>query len=106
MKKIERAELQAKYNSIKKLKLNLDLTRGKPSSDQLDLSNLVMINLKSKKDFKLDNADIRNYGEIDGLPSAKKLGSLLLNVKPKNIIVNGTSSLNLTAIMLQTLFSS
>ena len=104
MKKIERAELQAKYNSIKKLKLNLDLTRGKPSSDQLDLSNLVMINLKSKKDFKLDNADIRNYGEIDGLPSAKKLGSLLLNVKPKNIIVNGTSSLNLTAIMLQTLF--
>ena len=104
MKKIERAELQAKYNSIKKLKLNLDLTRGKPSSDQLDLSNLVMINLKSKKDFKLDNADIRNYGEIDGLPSAKKLGSLLLNVKQKNIIVNGTSSLNLTAIMLQTLF--
>ena len=104
MKKIERAELQAKYNSIKELKLNLDLTRGKPSSDQLDLSNLVMINLKSKKDFKLDNADIRNYGEIDGLPSAKKLGSLLLNVKPKNIIVNGTSSLNLTAIMLQTLF--
>jgi len=104
MKKIERAELQAKYNSIKKLKLNLDLTRGKPSSDQLDLSNLVMINLKSKKDFKLDNADIRNYGEIDGLPSAKKLGSLLLNVKPKNVIVNGTSSLNLTAIMLQTLF--
>ena len=104
MKNIERAELQAKYNSIKKLKLNLDLTRGKPSSDQLNLSNLVMNNLKSKKDFKLDNADIRNYGEIDGLPSAKKLGSLLLNVKPKNIIVNGTSSLNLTAIMLQTLF--
>ena len=104
MKKIEKAELQAKYNSIKKLKLNLDLTRGKPSSDQLNLSNLVMNNLKSKKDFKLDNADIRNYGEIDGLPSAKKLGSLLLNVKPKNIIVNGTSSLNLTAIMLQTLF--
>ena len=104
MKKIERAELQAKYNSIKKLKLNLDLTRGKPSSDQLNLSNSVMNNLKSKKDFKLDNADIRNYGEIDGLPSAKKLGSLLLNVKPKNVIVNGTSSLNLTAIMLQTLF--
>jgi len=104
MKKIERTELQAKYNSIKKLKLNLDLTRGKPSSDQLNLSNLVMNNLKSKKDFKLDNTDIRNYGEIDGLPSAKKLGSLLLNVKPKNIIVNGTSSLNLTAIMLQTLF--
>ena len=104
MKKIERTELQAKYNSIKKLKLNLDLTRGKPSSDQLNLSNLVMNNLKSKKDFKLDNTDIRNYGEIDGLPSAKKLGSLLLNVKPKNVIVNGTSSLNLTAIMLQTLF--
>ena len=104
MKKAERIALEKKYNKIKKLKLSLDLTRGKPSAEQLDFSNLLMGNLKNKKDFKLDGTDIRNYGEIDGLLSAKKIGSLLLDMKPKNIIANGTSSLSLTAFMLQTLF--
>ena len=104
MKKAERIALEKKYNRIKKLKLSLDLTRGKPSSEQLDFSNLLMGNLKNKKDFKLDGTDIRNYGEIDGLLSAKKIGSFLLDMKPKNIIANGTSSLSLTAFMLQTLF--
>ena len=104
MKKAERIALEKKYNRIKKLKLSLDLTRGKPSAEQLDFSNLLMGNLKNKKDFKLDGTDIRNYGEIDGLLSAKKIGSLLLDMKPKNIIANGTSSLSLTAFMLQTLF--
>ena len=104
MKKAERIALEKKYNRIKKLKLSLDLTRGKPSAEQLDFSNLLMGNLKNKKDFKLDGTDIRNYGEIDGLLSAKKIGSFLLDMKPKNIIANGTSSLSLTAFMLQTLF--
>ncbi len=104
MKKAERIALEKKYNRIKKLKLSLDLTRGKPSVEQLDFSNLLMGNLKNKKDFKLDGTDIRNYGEIDGLLSAKKIGSFLLDMKPKNIIANGTSSLSLTAFMLQTLF--
>ena len=104
MKKAERKALEKKYNRIKKLKLSLDLTRGKPSAEQLDFSNLLMGNLKNKKDFKLDGTDIRNYGEIDGLLSAKKIGSFLLDMKPKNIIANGTSSLSLTAFMLQTLF--
>lgn len=104
MKKAERIALEKKYNKIKKLKLSLDLTRGKPSAEQLDFSNLLMGNLKNKKDFKLDGTDIRNYGEIDGLLSAKKIGSFLLDMKPKNIIANGTSSLSLTAFMLQTLF--
>ncbi len=104
MKKAERIALEKKYNRIKKLKLSLDLTRGKPSAEQLDFSNLLMGNLKNKKDFKLDGTDIRNYGELDGLLSAKKIGSFLLDMKPKNIIANGTSSLSLTAFMLQTLF--
>ncbi len=104
MKKAERVALEKKYNKIKKLKLSLDLTRGKPSAEQLDFSNLLMGNLKNKKDFKLDGTDIRNYGEIDGLLSAKKIGSFLLDMKPKNIIANGTSSLSLIAFMLQTLF--
>ena len=104
MKKAERIALEKKYKSIKKLKLSLDLTRGKPSSEQLDFSKLVMSNLKTKRDYKFDNTEIRNYGEIDGLPSAKKIGSFLLDIKPKNIVANGTSSLSLTAFMLQTLF--
>mgnify|MGYP001161471754 FL=1 len=101
---MDRAALKLKYDNFKKMNLNLDLTRGKPSVDQLNLSNPLMSNLKNQKDFKVEKIDIRNYGEIDGLPSAKKIGSLLLDLKPKNIVANGTSSLNLTAIMLQTLF--
>ena len=60
MKKEERIALEKKYKSIKKLKLSLDLTRGKPSSEQLDFSNLVMSNLKTKRDYRFDNTDIRN----------------------------------------------
>ena len=101
---MDRAALKLKYDNFKKMNLNLDLTRGKPSEDQLNLSNPLMSNLKNQKDFKVEKIDIRNYGEIDGLPSAKKIGSFLLDVKPKNIIANGTSSLSLTAFMLQTLF--
>ena len=101
---MDRAALKIKYDNFKKMNLDLDLTRGKPSVDQLNLSNPLMSNLKNQKDFKVEKIDIRNYGEIDGLPSAKKIGSLLLDLKPKNIVANGTSSLNLTAIMLQTLF--
>ena len=86
---MDRAALKIKYDNFKKMNLDLDLTRGKPSVEQLNLSNPLMSNLKNQKDFKVEKIDIRNYGEIDGLPLAKKIGSLLLDLKPKNIIANG-----------------
>lgn len=101
--KDKKLALQKKYNALKKLNLKLDLTRGKPSKKQLSLSNSLLNNL-SPNSFNLNGVDIRNYGEIDGLPDTKKLGSSLLGLKSSNIIANGTSSLNLIAAMMQTLF--
>ena len=74
---MDRAALKIKYDNFKKMNLDLDLTRGKPSVEQLNLSNPLMSILKNQKDFKVEKIDIRNYGEIDGLPLAKKIGSLL-----------------------------
>ena len=66
----------SKFEELKSKELSLDLTRGKPSSDQLDLSN-EMIN-SSENDFFLDGVDLRNYGEIKGLDSCRELGAEIL----------------------------
>ena len=63
----------SKFEELKSKELSLDLTRGKPSSDQLDLSN-EMIN-SSENDYFLDGVDLRNYGEIKGLDSCRELGA-------------------------------
>ena len=104
MMKASKSELQKKYKAFQKLRLNLDLTRGKPSEEQLDLSNSMLTNLSIARSYKSNGIDIRNYGEIDGLPDAKKLGAAFLGIKQSNVIVNGTSSLNLISAMMQTLF--
>ena len=51
---MDRAALKIKYDNFKKMNLDLDLTRGKPSEDQLNLSNPLMSNLKNQKDFKVE----------------------------------------------------
>ena len=98
MNKIEAKE---NYKKFLKEKLNLDLTRGQPSKEQLKLSEPLDQILKNK--FIFDGEDIRNYGLIKGLNSARKLGGILLGVNYKNVIANGTSSLNLTFMALQAL---
>ena len=99
---IDYSDLKAKYNSLKKAKKELDLTRGRPSSQQLDLSN----NLESimADNFIQDGIDTRNYGLLEGLPSARELAGHILNSDPSNIFVNGTSSLTLMGHYLQSLF--
>ena len=93
--------LKKKYLFFKNSKKQLDLTRGRPSSEQLDLcGNLENI---LKGDFFQDKVDIRNYGLLEGLPSARKLAGWILNSDPKNILVNGTSSLTLLGHYLQSL---
>ena len=93
--------LKKKYLFFKNSKKQLDLTRGRPSSEQLDLSaNLENI---LKGDFFQDKVDTRNYGLLEGLPSARKLAGWILNSDPKNILVNGTSSLTLLGHYLQSL---
>ena len=93
--------LKKKYLFFKNSKKQLDLTRGRPSSEQLDLSGNLENILKG--DFFQDKVDIRNYGLLEGLPSARKLAGWVLNSDPKNILVNGTSSLTLLGHYLQSL---
>lgn len=89
-------ELVKEYEEVKALGLSLDMSRGKPGADQLDLS-LEMLNvLTNAEDCKAENGfDCRNYGVLDGIPECKNLFADLLEVEAKNIIVGGSSSLNL-----------
>ena len=99
---MKKAELKNIYQNILKQKLDLDLTRGQPSKEQLKLSEPLDQILNKK--FIYEGDDLRNYGLIKGLNSARKLGGLLLGVNYKNVIANGTSSLNLTFMAIQALF--
>ena len=86
----EKASLEERYNEFKARGLKLDMSRGKPCKEQLDLS----VALNDKKDYVSDGVDVRNYGMLDGIPSCKKLLADLMGVKPENVIVGPTSSLN------------
>ncbi|MBE6802563.1 MAG: aminotransferase class I/II-fold pyridoxal phosphate-dependent enzyme [Ruminococcaceae bacterium] len=96
------AELQAELESVKKeyeeIKaqgLSIDMSRGKPGADQLDISD-GMLKVLDDGDFKCESGlDVRNYGMLDGIPECKKLFADLLEVKPENVIVGGNSSLAL-----------
>lgn len=91
-----KGELEKEYEEVKKLGLSLDMSRGKPGADQLNLS-VDMLNVIVDADgCKAENGfDCRNYGVLDGIPECKKLFADLLDVNIKNIIVGGSSSLNL-----------
>ena len=100
--KMSKDELQAQYNAvlaeyndIKAKGLNIDMSRGKPGSDQLDISN-DMLNVFSDGNFKTEAGfDVRNYGLLQGIPECQKLFAELLDVKPEMVIVGGNSSLSL-----------
>lgn len=82
------------YQIILDSGLNLDLTRGKPSSEQLALSDQLDGILEGHyKDSS--GADVRNYGGLDGIPEAKALFSQMLDVEPDELMIGGNSSLTL-----------
>ncbi len=88
-------ELVAKYESYKARNLKLDMSRGKPAPDQLNLS-IDMLTHCLDGDYKSANGiDCRNYGVLDGIPEAKALMRPLLGVADDEIIVGGNSSLQL-----------
>lgn len=89
-------ELEKKYEEVKSLGLSLDMSRGKPGADQLDLSVDMLSVMTTADECKAENGfDCRNYGVLDGIPECKKLFAELLQVDTKNIIIGGSSSLNL-----------
>lgn len=89
-------ELSEKYNQLKSRNLSLDMSRGKPSPDQLDLSIDMLGCVNDESGYKAENGfDCRNYGVLDGIPECKKLFANLLGVDEKNIIIGGNSSLTI-----------
>ena len=90
-----RKDLKAKYHDFQTKDLRLDMSRGKPSKAQLDLSMGMMDVLKSTSDLVCEEGvDCRNYGVIDGIKEAKQLLSDMMEVPKDNIIIFGNSSLN------------
>jgi len=88
-------ELEAKYNYYKAMGLKLDMSRGKPCSEQLDLSNFVLNNINDKNDYIVNGVDYRNYGIVDGIPEIKQLFAEIFEVGPEEVIVGGNSSLTM-----------
>ena len=84
-------EIIARFNSLKEKQLSIDITRGKPDKDQLDLSNeLLDISVPTTSE---DGVDLRNYGEPFGIKEARQLGADLLDAPLENILAGEQSSL-------------
>ena len=89
-------DLEKQYAEAKAMNLQLDMSRGKPASVQLDLSMPMLNIIDENSVLKAENGmDCRNYGILDGIPEAKKLMAEMMEVKPENVIVYGNSSLNI-----------
>ncbi|HEV2448196.1 MAG TPA: aminotransferase class I/II-fold pyridoxal phosphate-dependent enzyme [Candidatus Sulfopaludibacter sp.] len=87
--------IQERYEAFRAESLKLNLTRGKPSAAQLDLS-LEMLSLPGASDFLAeDGSDCRNYGLLQGLPEARRLFSGILGAPPAQVVVANNSSLAL-----------
>ncbi len=92
----EKALLEAQYREFCAMDLHLDMSRGKPASDQLDLSMPMMDVLNSQTPLKSrKGSDLRNYGVLDGIDEAKELMAAMMGTKPENVIVYGNASLNI-----------
>lgn len=92
----EFAKVKREFEEIKGAELSLDMSRGKPGADQLDLSDELLGFVGPQKGFKTGGGvDCRNYGGLDGIPEMKKLFSEILGVDTDNIICGNNASLNL-----------
>ena len=91
----EKEGLEAEYKKFQQRGLKLDMSRGKPSQEQLDLSMGMMDVLTSDTDLICqEGVDCRNYGVLDGITEAKQLLADMMEVPKQNIIIFGNSSLN------------
>ena len=91
----ELVKLKAEYKKYQEMSLSLNMARGKPCIEQLDLSMGLMDALNSEADLSCeDGTDCRNYGVLTGIDEAKVLIGAMMENKPENIIIYGNSSLN------------
>ena len=101
--KMNKQELEAEfdlvaqeYERFRSMHLSLDMSRGKPGFDSMDVSQQMFDSVGNHIGFKnIDGIDCRNYGGLDGLVELKNLFSEILELSPDQIIVGGNSSLNM-----------
>ena len=91
----EYAAVQAKFEQLKGMGLSLNMARGKPGKAQLDLVTPIFGLLTKPEDFVSDGIDVRNYGEVAGIPAARRLFADILGCKPEQVFVGGNASLQL-----------
>ena len=99
---MSKAQLQAEYDAVAKdfeaLKakgLKLDMSRGKPSKAQLDLVSGILTTLTTPEECMAEGTDVRNYGELAGLPCARKYFAEILGCQPDECFIGGNASLTL-----------
>ena len=91
----ELSALRERYQNFQARGLSLNMARGKPGKAQLDLVSDMLTVLTDPADCMDGGVDVRNYGELTGIPSAKRLFADLLGTAPEEILVGGNASLNL-----------
>lgn len=95
------ARLSDEHAALSRKGLHLDLTRGKPGTDQLELSNVLDGILQG--DYRAeDGTDVRNYGNLLGIPEARRLGGLIMDIEPELVLAGGNSSLLLMYLYVET----
>ena len=91
----ETLRLRARYEALRDMDLRLDMSRGKPGKEQLDLVSDMLTVLHDPADCLLDETDVRNYGQLSGLRAAKELFADILGCKASECFVGGNASLQL-----------
>ena len=94
-RKEEYARLTKEYEDLKARGLKLNMARGKPGKAQLDLVSDIFQLMQKPEDYVSDGVDVRNYGELSGLPAAKRLFAEILDCRPEQVFVGGNASLQL-----------
>ena len=93
--RLELAEARKAYDALKAKELKLNMSRGKPGKEQLDLVSRILTVLSEPGQCVSDGIDARNYGELSGLPAAKRLFAEILGCRPEQCFVGGAASLTL-----------
>ena len=94
-RKEEYARVKQEFEALKSRGLSLNMARGKPGKEQLDLVSDLFALMQKPEDYVSDGIDVRNYGEMSGLPAARRLFAEILGCKPEQVFVGGNASLQL-----------
>ena len=88
-------EAQSRYDDFKNRGLKIDMSRGKPAPQQLELSNMLYDSIDKDNYKASDGLDCRNYGVLAGIKECRELFGELFDMPAENVIIGGTASLQL-----------